>query len=165
MNPTYRNIGDHTETVDIEFDPHKTSFATLLDNFWKWHDPTSSHSRQYMSAIFYHDEEQKQLAEKSKEEHQKHIAKPIATVITKAGPFYDAENYHQKYILRCHSKVLDKLNLTDEELIKSKAACRLNGYLGGFGTEEDLLKDSGDLGIPESVIGYVKGQMKKSSRY
>lgn len=49
-------------------------------------------------------------------------------------------SYHQKYILRRHTKVLDRLNLTDEELIKSKTACRLNGYLAGYGTEEDFLK-------------------------
>ena len=83
--------GDHTETVDIEFDPLKTNYETLLNYFWKWHSPTSSHSRQYMSAIFYHNEEQKRLAEKTREEQQKHLARPIATVIAEAGPFYDAE--------------------------------------------------------------------------
>ena len=83
--------GDHAETVDIEFNPHKTSYETLLNLFWKWHDPTSSHSRQYMSAIFYHDDTQQKLAEETKMEHQKHIARPIVTVIQKAGPFYNAE--------------------------------------------------------------------------
>jgi len=83
--------GDHTETVDIEFNPRKTSFEKLLDNFWKWHNPTTSHNRQYMSAIFYHNEDQRKAAEASKQEQQKHLARPIATVITQALPFYDAE--------------------------------------------------------------------------
>ncbi|XP_045192224.2 peptide methionine sulfoxide reductase-like [Mercenaria mercenaria] len=118
-----------------------------------------------MSAIFYHDETQQRLAEKTKTEHQKHIARPIVTLIQKAGPFYNAEDYHQKYMLRRHSKVIDRLNLTDEELIKSKAACRLNGYLSGYGTEEGFLKEVDDLDIKESVVGYVQQQIKKSKRY
>jgi len=83
--------GDHTETVDIEFDPQKTSYETLLGYFWKWHNPTTSHNRQYMSAIFYHNDEQKRLAEISCDEMQKHMALPIATKITEALPFYEAE--------------------------------------------------------------------------
>ena len=83
--------GDHTETVDIEFDKNKTSYETLLNNFWKWHNPTVSHNRQYMSAIFYHTEEQRLLAEKTKQQQQEHLARPIVTVITKALPFYEAE--------------------------------------------------------------------------
>ena len=85
--------GDHTETVDIEFDPRKTNYKTLLNCFWKWHNPTSSHSRQYMSAIFYHNDQQRELAEKTRDEHQQHTVQPIVTVIQKAGPFYDAEEY------------------------------------------------------------------------
>lgn len=160
-NPTYRKIGDHTETVDIEFDPKTTTYETLLNSFWKWHSPTSSHSRQYMSAIFYHNDHQRELAEKTRAEHQKHYAQPIVTEIVKAGPFYEAEDYHQKYILRQHSHILDKLNLTDAEVIKSKAACRLNGYLGGYGTSEGFLKECEELELPEKVKNQTLQQIRK----
>ncbi|KAL4234662.1 hypothetical protein ACF0H5_006303 [Mactra antiquata] len=164
-NPTYRTIGDHTETIDIEFDSSVTNYETILKNFWAWHDPTSSHSRQYMSAIFYHNDEQRKLAEKTKAEHQSEIARPIATVISKAGPFYEAEDYHQKYILRRHSKIIDCLNLTDEELITSYTACRLNGYLGGYGTEESFNEEKDQLDIPNSVVGYIQQQIRKGRRF
>ena len=67
------------------------SYEELLWMFWKGHDPTTSHRRQYMSAIFYHDAEQCSLAEKTRDELQKTLARPIATVIAKADTFYDAE--------------------------------------------------------------------------
>ena len=86
-----RYRGDHTETVDIHYDPTLTSYRELLKMFWVNHDSTACHSRQYMSAIFYHNEEQKQLAEETKKEHQKTLGKPIVTRIAKAGTFYEAE--------------------------------------------------------------------------
>ena len=61
--------------------------------FWKNHDPTTSHKAQYMSAIFYHDDEQKQLAEQTCDEHQKTLRRPIVTKILPAKRFYDAEEY------------------------------------------------------------------------
>jgi len=64
-NPTYHNIGDHAESVDIDYDPEVTDYENLLDIFWKNHNPTSFYSRQYMSAIFYHDAAQKEAAELS----------------------------------------------------------------------------------------------------
>lgn len=83
--------GDHTETVDLEFDPSETSYEDLLTMFWNNHDSTSCHNRQYMSAIFFHGEEQKALAEKTRDEHQKTLKRKIQTVIKPAETFYDAE--------------------------------------------------------------------------
>ena len=83
--------GDHTETVQITFDPEQTSYANLLQLFWNNHDSTACLSRQYMSAIFYHSEEQKQLAEQTRDEHQKKLTRKIQTRIKKAETFYDAE--------------------------------------------------------------------------
>ena len=61
--PTYRNIGDHTETVQVDYDPRQISYAQLLDIFWKSHQPTrSSWSEQYKNAIFYHNEDQEKIA-------------------------------------------------------------------------------------------------------
>ena len=83
--------GDHTETVEIHFDPKKTSYREMLKLFWENHDPTRCASRQYMSAIFYHGDEQKKLAETSRDERQKQLTKKIVTRIAPAEAFYNAE--------------------------------------------------------------------------
>jgi peptide-methionine (S)-S-oxide reductase len=64
-------MGDHTETVDVDYDPNQTSYAELLDIFWNNHDSCMKNKRQYMSAIFYHDDEQKELVLKMFEEAKK----------------------------------------------------------------------------------------------
>ena len=83
--------GDHTETVQIEFDRTKTSYEQMLKMFWKNHDSTVCTKKQYMSAIFYHDEKQRELAERTKEQHQETLKRKIQTLIKPAETFYDAE--------------------------------------------------------------------------
>ena len=109
-NPTYENVCSgktgHAEVVEIEFDPTKVSFENLLDVFWKNHDPTTLNRQgpdvgeQYRSGIFYHSDEQKSTALKSKKklEESGRVKKPIVTEITEASEFYRAEEYHQKYL-------------------------------------------------------------------
>ncbi|HVO66294.1 MAG TPA: peptide-methionine (R)-S-oxide reductase MsrB [Syntrophales bacterium] len=106
-NPTYETYAKkgHVEAVQIYFDPAKVTYEQLLDYFWRHIDPTDAGGQfvdrgpQYRSVIFYHDEEQKRLAEKSKEELAKsgHFTKPIVTEILKFTKFYEAEDYHQDY--------------------------------------------------------------------
>ena len=91
--------GDHTETVQLDYDPNCTTYRDLLNMFWKNHDPTALHKAQYMSAIFYHDNQQKQLAERTRDEHQKTIKRKIATKILPADTFYVAEQYVFNVIL------------------------------------------------------------------
>ncbi|MBI4162069.1 MAG: peptide-methionine (S)-S-oxide reductase MsrA [Candidatus Aenigmarchaeota archaeon] len=108
-NPTYKDVctgaTNHAEAIEIIFDPKKVSFEKLLELFWKIHDPTQVNRQgpdvgsQYRSAVFYHDEEQKKIAEKSKQTLENTIMKKVATEITKASAFYPAEAYHQKYYL------------------------------------------------------------------
>ena len=85
--------GDHTETIDVDYDPTKTNYSNLLKLFWQHHDPTAKNKRQYMSIIFCHNSEQKSLAEKTLKEQQNLRAKPIVTSILPAGIFYNAEEY------------------------------------------------------------------------
>lgn len=93
----------HAEIVQITFDPEVIKYETLLDWLWRLHDPTTLNQQgadrgtQYRSAIFYHTEEQKRIAEASKANAQKHFDDPIVTEITPAAAFYVAENYHQNY--------------------------------------------------------------------
>src|SRR5688500_13801701 len=108
-NPTYKQVctGEtgHAECLQIVYDPAKISFDELLEVFWETHDPTTLNRQggdigtQYRSGIFYHNEEQKQKAEKYKAELDKSGAfdNPIVTEITAFTKFYPAENYHQEY--------------------------------------------------------------------
>jgi peptide-methionine (S)-S-oxide reductase len=108
-NPTYEEVSSgltgHAESVQIIYDPSKISYARLLDVFWHNIDPTVKDRQfcdtgsQYRTAIFYHNEEQRKLAEESKKklEDSKRFPGPLATEIVPASEFYPAEEYHQKY--------------------------------------------------------------------
>jgi peptide-methionine (S)-S-oxide reductase len=107
-NPTYEQVctdtTGHAEVVQVEFDPGQISYEELLDVFWTHHDPTQLNrqgpdfGRQYRSAIFFHDEDQKKAAEASRDRAQEHLDRPIVTEISEAKPFYRAEEYHQRYL-------------------------------------------------------------------
>lgn len=108
-NPTYEEVSSgrtgHVEAVQITFDPSKITYSKLLDLFWKQIDPTDTggqfvdRGKQYTTAIFYHNEEQKALAKKSKAELDRsgRYKKPVVTKIISASKFYEAEDYHQDY--------------------------------------------------------------------
>jgi peptide methionine sulfoxide reductase msrA/msrB len=106
-NPTYENYADsgHVEAVQVFYDPQKVSYQALLDYFWEHLDPTDAGGQfvdrgsQYRSAIFYHDDEQRELAEASKAALARsgRFQKPIVTEIIKSSRFYPAEDYHQHY--------------------------------------------------------------------
>ncbi|KAK8750137.1 hypothetical protein OTU49_015259 [Cherax quadricarinatus] len=133
--------------------------------FWRYHNPTSKCSRQYMSAIFYHDEEQKRLAEESmKAEQEKHI-RPITTSILPCKVFFEAEDYHQKYLLQRHPALVNSLDIDPgEELIRSHVAARINGYIGGYGTVAEFDKEWQQWGISEKMANYIRQEMTSSSR-
>jgi len=113
-----------------------------------------------MSAIFYHDEEQKTLAEKTRDQFQESMAQPIVTVIKKAETFFNAEDYHQKYMLRQEHQLLSALKLSDEELIKSTTAAKLNGYVRGFGTLADFEADKKTFGLPPNVLDHLQKKVR-----
>lgn len=119
-NPTYRQvctgITGHAEAVQIKYDPKKVSYEELLSLFWRMHDPTTPNRQgpdvgtQYRSAIFYHDEAQRKVAERSKEEFDRSgvYLKKATTQIVPASTFYEAEDYHQDYFEKqgggaCHT--------------------------------------------------------------
>ncbi len=109
-NPTYEEVcSDKTgdaEVIQITFDPKKITYEKLLDMFWQSHDPTSFNRQgpdtgnQYRSVIFYHNEKQKEIAEKSKTKIAKKFSNPIVTEIKPLTKFYKAEDYHQNYYNR-----------------------------------------------------------------
>ncbi len=93
VGPTYHNLGDHTETVDVDYDPEVTTYEEMLKTFWKNHDPSSRCSRQYMSAIFYHDDRQRAAAERTKDEEEKRRRRKVNTLILPMEKFYLAEGW------------------------------------------------------------------------
>lgn len=109
-NPTYEEVCSHgtghAEVVEVEFDSDVAGYNTLLDVFWNSHDPTTLNRQgpdvgtQYRSVIFYHDEEQKELAERSKElvAASGRFRRPVVTEIVPASTFWVAEDYHQQYL-------------------------------------------------------------------
>jgi peptide-methionine (S)-S-oxide reductase len=110
QNPSYKEVctdtTGHAEVVQVTFDPDKVSYEQLLDVFWKIHDPSQVNRQgpdfgaQYRTAIFFHSPEQEAIARKSKQalDASRKFRRPIATEITPAGPFWPAEEYHQRYL-------------------------------------------------------------------
>ena len=113
-NPNYDQVCSgttgHAEVVQVRFDPAKLPLEELLAWFWQLHDPTTLNRQgadvgtQYRSAIFYHSEQQRELAERSKETAQPRFREPIVTEISPAGTFWEAEGYHQDFYRSNRSK-------------------------------------------------------------
>lgn len=152
-DPTYRNMGDHTETVQVDYDPERITYAQLLEIFWGSHQPTSRNwSRQYMNAIFYHDDEQRRLAMDSKAVVEQKIDGTVRSQVLPLRSFTMAENYHQKYILKQHAKLKSELSRVypqHQDFVASTAVARLNGYAGGNGTRNQLSRELEILGLSD----------------
>ena len=107
-NPSYKEVCSdrtgHAEVVEVTFDDERIPYEALLATFWAEHDPTQLNRQgpdvgsQYRSAIFVHDEGQRAAAERSREAVQARSSKPVVTQIEDAPPFWEAEDYHQRYL-------------------------------------------------------------------
>ena len=111
-----------------------------------------------MAAVFYHDEEQKKLAEESRDREASRQKEEIQTKILPFTAFYRAEDYHQKYQLRRERNLLmefERVYPANGDLVDSTAAARVNGYLGGYGTSADLKTDLNRLGLSAEGSRYL----------
>ena len=109
-HPVYEDVKTgrtgHAESIEIEFDPAKISYDEILDYFFRLHDPTTMNQQgndvgsQYRSAIFFHDEKQREAAERAKERAQAKWPRPIVTQVVPASTFWAAEDDHQDYLQR-----------------------------------------------------------------
>jgi len=107
-NPSYRDVctgaTGHAEAVRVTFDADAVSYERLLEAFWSLHDPTQLNRQgpdvgtQYRSAVFYAGDAQRVAAEASKARAQARFSRPIVTQVLPAGPFFRAEDYHQRYL-------------------------------------------------------------------
>jgi methionine-S-sulfoxide reductase len=171
-NPTYYSLGDHTETIQIDYDPGRITYARLLDIFWHSHQPDrKSWSRQYMAAVFYHTDEQKQLALQTRDREANRLQSKIYTEILPATTFYLAEAYHQKYYLRQVPELVKEFSALYPDLnafIASTAVSRVNSYIGGYGSSESLLKVAASLGLSPTGskrLFEIVQALDKNSRY
>jgi peptide-methionine (S)-S-oxide reductase len=154
-DPTYHDLGDHTETIQVDFDPTQVSYSELLDIFWKSHSPiTGVFSKQYKSMIFYHDAEQRRLAIETKDREAAKIQAFIYTEIVPFSQFNIAEYYHQKYLLQLEPSLIkefERMYPLPSDLIDSTAAARVNGYLGGHGSFRELQAEINAFGLSQST--------------
>ncbi len=165
-NPSYHNLGDYSETVQIDFNPSLVSYRELLDLFWKSHSAASgSGSRQYRAAVFYHSEEQRKLAEESRDHLASETGRRIVTAIEPYSGFNVAEDYHQKHSLQLFPELMEELKAiypSMKNFLNSVAVTRINGYLGGYGTCDALQKEIEGFGLSpkarERLISVVCGR-------
>ncbi len=145
--------------VLVEFDPQKVSYQQLLEIFWASHNPTHEiFSRQYRNAVFYLSEEQRIQAEQSRAAIRKIKNRPVYTAIEKAGDFYSAEDYHQKYYLRRLDRLIGEFKQIypdNNQFVASTAAARINGYLGCNGKPGDLKKEVALFGLSPAAQTYL----------
>ncbi|MFC4713300.1 peptide-methionine (S)-S-oxide reductase MsrA [Planococcus dechangensis] len=146
LAPDYRQMGDHTETLQVEFDPQQIRYEDLLREFWWNHYPNRDayKGRQYISLLFWHSEEQRLLIDQVKKERERHLNELIETEIRPFDGFTEAEERHQKYYLKRYPKALDQLAELYPEaflLTDSTFAARLNGFVKGFGSRQRLIDE------------------------
>lgn len=148
--PTYKMIGDHTETIEIDYDPEVISYRELLEIFFTSHDPYSKpYSKQYASLILYQNKEQQKTALEIKEELEAKSGREIKTVIKELDQFYLAEDYHQKFRLQQQLSFREHYSnqMSMKEFINSPSVTKANGYLTGNGERDAIIKNIGKMGL------------------
>jgi len=149
--PNYGHMGDHTETVQVDYDPRRMTYAQLLDLFWESHQPSrQSWSRQYLNAIFFHSEEQRLLASASRAAVAQRIGRAVKTEVAPLRSFTMAEDYHQKHTLKRDQVLRNemiRIYPNPRDFVNSTAVSRLNGYAGGYGSDEQLAREIDSLGL------------------
>jgi peptide-methionine (S)-S-oxide reductase len=166
-DPTYHRLGDHTETVEVDYDPAEISCEDLLDEFWRMHDPRrSAYSVQYRSAVFYRTEDERRAAEESKGRIQAAMG-PVATAIEPLSRFYRAEDYHQKYRLRGERAVMSGFKAIfpeERDFVDSTAAARVNGWLDGCGEPVRIEHELPRLGLDDAAETKLRSLVLRGGR-
>jgi len=154
MDPTYHDLGDHTESVQVDFDPSNISFGNLLDIFLAHIDPYyMPMTDRYISILFYHDDGQKNDIDRRIGEIESEIGTGVAVKVLPYDGFYPAEEYHQKYYLKSVSDLAKEyydIFGVPEKLSGSTAAARVNGYVSGMGDSTQLEREIDLLGLSDA---------------
>lgn len=146
LNPVYRQMGDHSETLQIDFDPAVLPYEEILRHFWGNHYPNRDEykGRQYISLLRFHSVRQQETIIRIKEEMENRLGEKIETEIAPYRDFTLAEERHQKYYLKRYPRILDQLaqHYPDAESFQDSIfAARLNGFAKGFGNREKLKEE------------------------
>ncbi|PTX17437.1 peptide methionine sulfoxide reductase msrA/msrB [Halanaerobium congolense] len=153
-DPRYTKIGDHTETVQIDYDPDQISYRELVEIFFNSHNAfAEAYSRQYASLILYHNEEQRQTAVEVKENLEAERNREVKTVIKELDRFYLAENYHQKFRLQQKTEFRDHYfeMMSMEEFINSPTISKINGYVSGNGGRDEIIQNIGEFALTDKL--------------
>jgi len=134
--PTYHAIAGHSEALEVVFDADLITYEALVRVFWQSHRPyNKSWSRQYRSAIFYATEQEKRTVERIKQDEEQKRGATLYTDIEGAGPFWKAEDYHQKYILQQKGSLVRSLRRQfGADWDETYAATKLNAQAAGYAT-------------------------------
>ena len=169
-NPSYHSLGNHTEVISIDYDPAVLKYEEMLNLFWSAHRcDQAGYSRQYMNALFYHNDEQKKAAQASVAKAAKAQGvslDAVKTAILPVGEFTYAEAYHQKYYLTRYSDIRGFLGRTyadGKSLADSTVATRLNAYLGS-GKDKDwdvFVKELSSYGLPKEIEDGLRRAVEK----
>lgn len=158
-NPSYYNIGDHSETIEINYNPEVISYRELLNMFWNLHNPVyETTNRQYMSIVFCHDNAQMEDAMEVKREVEAEGGQKIYTEIVHLKNFYLAEGYHQKYYLQNATKPYKEIKgmyNSFSEFVSSTLAARVNGYVAGNISLSSLKDELDLLEIPDEKYNNI----------
>jgi peptide-methionine (S)-S-oxide reductase len=156
-------LGDHTETLQVDFDPEGISYEELLDLFWASHDPRRRPwSTQYKNVVFVHDDEQRRAAERTRRRMADVLGADVRTEIQQAGRFYRAEGYHQKYRLRgsrTFSREYESIYPLERDFVDSTAVARVNGYLAGHGDTGQLESHIDRLGLSPAAMDKLRAHV------
>jgi hypothetical protein len=141
----------------VRFDPAVISYQRLFEVFLDGHDPADkARSRQYRSAVFTHDRAQDQAARAALAAWSERTRRPARTAIEPAGPFFVAEDYHQKHLIQRRPELLAAFRRSYprfDDFVASTAAARLNGYLGGYLSRAEIESDLAELGLGQPSAG------------
>ncbi|NFI06940.1 peptide-methionine (S)-S-oxide reductase [Clostridium botulinum] len=153
--PTYNSIGDHLETLEVYYDSSKIAFENLLTIFEENHNYiVRPNLLQYYSAIFYNNENEKELCLDWKKNKKEELKTEVLTKISPIEKFYYAEFYHQKYYVQLEPVIMSNLRSkfsTGNDLISSPLCHKLNAYLAGYGSLKELNKEIEGFNLSEDA--------------
>lgn len=153
--PTYSAMGDHTEALQVDFDPRRLEFSKLAEIFLASHDPSREPwSIQYRSVLFAHDANQRSVTQAAAREFARSTGKPVVTPIEEFTDFTLAEDYHQKYRLRSVRLVAAEYQAqfkTSAAFLGSVAVTKANAFVGGYGRSNELRDILPSLGLSEAA--------------
>lgn len=161
-------MGDHAETLEVDYDPEILSYTDLLAQFWAGHEwQYPSPSRQYASILFHRSEEERRLALETVAAKERETGRRPPTAIEPFEVFHPAEDYHQKYYLRQTFALFREISAVypdPTDLMNSTAAARINGFVGGYGTVAEMEALAERLGLSEEGLDRLRNLLTARGR-